>query len=155
MTHQTTINDFVITSSDRVSSTIENDTIIINDSEEEVMDSQQGEVQEDARVDSISSHARCNVYEIDKGGHGNDIANTATSNIYMADTEIQGTGTVNNVSRACDTGVLLPCMCFGCGDFTISNQPLELPQSKFAVSYSSKQRNSSKTKQYCRTIQSP
>ena len=130
MTHQTTINDFVITSSDRASSTNENDTIIISNSEEEAMDSQQGEVQEDASVDSISGHTRCNVYEIDKGGRGNDLANTATSSIYVADTEIQGTGTVNNVSRACDTDVLLPCTCFGCSDFTISNQPLELPQSK-------------------------
>ena len=129
MTHQTTINDFVITSSNRASSTNENDTIIISDSEAEAMDRSKVKCKKTpAWIPFLFTQGVACNYD---GGCDNDIANTDTSSIYVADTEIQGTGTViNNVSRACDTDVLLPCTCFGCSDFTISNQPLELPHNQ-------------------------
>lgn len=94
------------------------------------------------------------VYEYDEGpeGEGEDTANAINRAINVGDI-VTDQGTGSSVVSAYSTNVSQSCMCVGCSDFKISNQSLELPQSKVAVSYSSKQGHSSKTKQYCRTIQ--
>ena len=65
------------------------------------MDSQQCGIQEDAMC-RMYSICYCSVG--DKGDN-DDTANTVSSNISMDNIEIEGTGTVSSIVRACYNGV--------------------------------------------------
>ena len=110
------------------------------------------ELKKASRQDTCSSGCGQSGNEGDNNSE-NFMSTSSITNADDHDSEPQGNSVVGGVIRTSDTDLSLQCTYLGCSDFSIPHHPLELPQSRVAVSYSSKQGNSSKTKQYCRSIQ--
>ena len=82
---------------------------------------------------------------------GSRVNNTcAQSDLVIEDHGVPVDTCIDEVSECRTALVPQPCTCVGCTDYTKSNQPLEVAQSK---SHASKEKQPGKKKQYSRTIQ--